>query len=159
MNNFVKKNVIFRLISGFVMLMVTSLMVFFFVETIKVNKSGDYVINLFGLGGMTIFSLIETILLFKNCKKSIIFHPIIFNEHNSTINWPAFIVDNIGLAIGLAIEIVSLILFSTTKDLIVKTSTMVLIPLGAFLIVNCLIYNVHLILFMERKIKIKDLIK
>ena len=157
-NNFVK-NIIFRLISGFVLLFVLALIVYSFIETLKVNKDNAYLINIIGLIGMGLFTVIESFLLFKNIKNPIIFHAVIFNEHNSTINWPAFIVDNVGLLIGIIIETVSLILINTKTDLTIVTSCLVLIPLAAFLISNCLFYNAYLLLFRERKLKVKDLIK
>ena len=154
-----KKNIIFRLIFGLLTLSITALTVFFFIKTLDINKENEYTINLIGLGGIAFFALIEALLMFKNITKQIIFHSIIFNEHNNTINWPAFIVANIGFGIGVILETVSLVLLLASKNITIISSSMVLIPLAAFIILNCIIYDLYLLLHRERKMKITDLLK
>lgn len=153
------KNIVFRLTFGLLTLLVSALTIFFFIKTLEINNENEYTINLIGLGGIAFFALIEAILMFKNITKQIIFHSIIFNEHNNTINWPAFIVANIGLTIGITLETVSLVLLFTSNNLTVTSSSMVLIPLAAFIILNCVIYDLYLLLYKERKMKITDLLK
>lgn len=153
------KNILFRLGLSLFLLGTFAVLFLLIIGLINLNSNNEYLINIIGLVGVGIFLLIEVVMLLVNLKKQIIFHAVVFNEHNSTINWPAFIVANIGLAIGLAISIVSGILYFTTSDLVIKTSVMVLIPIGLFLVFNCIAYNVYVLMFKVKKVKLEDLIK
>lgn len=159
MNELVKKNIIFRLIYGLVLLLLTGLTVYFFIKTLEINTDNVYLINLIGIGGILFFTIVEMVLMFKNIKKTIIFHSVIFNEHDSSINWPAFVVANIGVVIGLTISIIASILYLTSSKADIYSSSMVLIPLGTFIYINGLIYDVHTYFYRSKKVKLKDLIK
>ncbi len=157
------KNILFRLGLGIFLIATIVVGVLLTIGLFQYNATaengeGEYIINIIGLIGVLIFVAIEMVMLLNNLTKQIIFHPVVFNEHNSTINWPAFIVANIGLAIGIAIETVSLIFYFTNKDVVIITSVMVLIPIGMFLIFNCIAYDVYVLMFKVKKVKMEDLI-
>lgn len=153
------KNVIFRLFTALLLSSIFAPLIIFVIELAKANKEGEYLINIVGLVGVGVFLLIELVMVLINLVKPIIFHALIFNEHNSTINWPAFIVANIGLVIGLAMSIIGLVLYFTNADLTIKTSAMVIVPIGLFLLANTIAYNVYVVMFKARKVGLKELIE
>lgn len=152
------KNILFRLGLSVFLLINLTILVLLVVQLFTLNNENEYLINIIGMIGVGVFVLIELVMLLVNLTKQIIFHAVVFNEHNSTINWPAFIVANIGLAIGLTLSIVGGVLYFTTSDLVIKTSVMVLIPIGLFLLFNCIAYNVYVLMFKVKKVNLKDLI-
>ena len=152
------KIILFRLFLSLLLLSVLGLIVIFIIELIKINKEDAYLINIIGLVGVAIFLLIEAVMLLKNINKQIIFHALVFNEHNSTINYPAFITANVFLAIGVGLSILGTVLYFTTADETIKTSVMVLIPIGIFVLLNCIGYDVYTLLFKAKKTSLKDLI-
>ena len=153
------KNIIFRLFTALLLSSIFAPLIIFVIELAKANKEGEYLINIVGLVGVGVFLLIELVMVLINLVKPIIFHALIFNEHNSTINWPAFIVANIGLVIGLAMSIIGLVLYFTNADLTIKTSAMVIVPIGLFLLANTIAYNVYVVMFKARKVSLKELIE
>lgn len=153
------KNILFRLLTITSLLAILAVLILFLIKLFGLNSDNVFLINIIGLIGVAIFLLIETAMLLVNIKKQIIFHALIFNEHNSTINWPAFIVANIGLGIGLTLSITGLVLYFTSNNLDIVTSAMVIVPIGLFLLFNCVMYDVYVLLFKQRKLKPEDLIK
>lgn len=153
------KNVIFRLFTALLLSSIFAPLIIFVIELARANKEGEYLINIVGLVGVGVFLLIELVMVLINLVKPIIFHALIFNEHNSTINWPAFIVANIGLVIGLVMSIIGIVLYFTNADLTIKTSAMVIVPIGLFLLANTIAYNVYVVMFKARKVGLKELIE
>ena len=157
MNFHEKKNLIFHLLAGFVIALITALSIYSFIAIIK-GGAGEKTIACIATMVLAVFSLLQAVFLFMGGKKESSLKNIGFNE-NDKVNFAFLIPVMIGTVFGLALSILSAVLLATKEGEPYFTSSMVILPIGLYLTVNCLIYYVYLLAFKKRELDLRKLIK
>ena len=152
-----RRNLFYRLISGVLLILPTIIMVFSAIGIIN-GQAENKVLPLIAIILTTMFSLAEAILIFMGRKKEIIIKDIAFNENNRVNN--LFLVPVIiGTLFSITIISVCTVVFFTKEGEPYFTSSLVIISIGLFLLINCLIYFLYLIMFRKHKLTLEDFAK
>ena len=156
--NFVeKKNLWYRFVSSFFLLLNLGVVVFALVEIIRLRPD-DVPLMLVAISVTTLFICGECFFILKGWKKESYLYKIVFNE-NDKINTIPLIASSVGLAFGLGLLGMSIAVFIINADKTIKASMLVVLSISIYLVVNCLIYFFYLLLFKKRPINIKNFIK
>ena len=157
MNIRTRRNIAYRLISGALLLLPTILMVFAIIGIIK-GDAENKVLPLIAIFVTITFSIGEAVVLFIGRKKELALNAIAYNENNRVNN--LFLVPVIvGTLFSIAMITICSITFFTKEGEPYYTSSLVIISIGLYLFINCLIYYLFLIMFRKRKLTIEDFAK
>lgn len=156
MNIIEKKNVLFRCIASFLVLVSIGFMIASLILII-IGSSEEKTLSIIALCLVALFALFEIIITMKGWKKESALQKIAFND-NGTINNIPIIAVGIGTAFGLGLMILSIVLFCLRHEEPFVSSSLVIFSIAAFLFVNCIGYFLYLIIFKKREIKLKDFI-
>lgn len=106
---------------------------------------------------LSAFTVLEIAIILKNMKKDLLLFHVAFNE-NKTLNRPALIIVNVFLAVSIGIFAGGLFLaLSPAPELL--TSGRVVFPIGLVMLINCVLYDLYVILFHRRRFSVKALLK
>lgn len=152
-----RRNLRYRLISGSLLLLSTILMVFSLIAIIKGEAENKF-LPVLAIGLTTFFALAEGTFIIWGRKKEIIIKSIAFDESNRPNNL-FLIAVLIGTLFSVALLIICSIVFFTKEGEPYFTSSLVIICIGLYLFMNCLIYFLYLVMFRKQKFDIKDLAK
>lgn len=156
--NFVeKKNLWYRLVSSFFLLLNLGVVIFSLVKIITL-KPEDIPLMLIAISVTIIFILGEAFFILKGGKKESYLYKIVFNE-NDKINTIPLVAASIGIAFGLGLLGMSVAVYIINPDFTIKASMLVVLSIAVYLTVNCFIYFFYLLLFKKRPINIKNFIK
>jgi hypothetical protein len=152
-----KKNVIFRLIAGALLLIPLFIIIFGLIHLFKTLAEG-YIISIIAFMLTAAFLLLETVVILKGWKKENSLYKIAFNENQNINNVPlvAVIVGTLA-GIGLTALAISVYFLRDTEPF--KTSMLVVISISSYLLVNCVIYFIYVFMFKKRPINLKNFIK
>lgn len=153
-----RKTIIFRLLTALSLVLSLPYLISMIVLLFQEQESD----GLFGQLSLIIiaaFTLAEIIILLKNIKKELLLFQIAFNE-NKAVNKVPLIIANVLLVLSLAIFLTGMIISlkqDTAPELL--TAGRVLGPIGLIAFLNCLIYDIYVILYRQRRFRIEDLLK
>lgn len=156
--NFVeKKYVKFRVLASSLLLFTTSLTIYFLYRVILGNST-EKALSVVACIMAILFSVLEVIVILMGKKKALALEKIAFNE-NGKINNVFIIAVSVGSIIGLTLTILCSVLLVTKNEEPYITSSLVILSISLFLLINCLIYYLFIILFKKRELKIEDFAK
>ena len=152
-----KKNVIYRLIACFLLLIPLSIIVFGLVHLFKTLAEG-YIISIIAFMLTGAFLLLEIVVILRGWKKENSLYKIAFNENQKINNVPlvAVIVGTL-FGIGLTALAISVYFIRDTEP--IKTSMIVVLSIASYLLVNCVIYFIYVFMFKKRPINLRNFIK
>lgn len=157
MNIAERKHVLFRIIASIGLLLSVAVVIFGMIMIVG-STSQDKTLAMFACGLAGAFTLLEMVVILKGWKKDISLYKIAFND-NGHVNNVFAIAVGVATALGLALSITSFTLFIINKAEPFTTSCLVILSIGFFLLINCLIYYIFIIMFRKRELKIEDFAK
>lgn len=152
-----KKNVIFRLIACFLLLIPFSLMILGLIHVLKTLVEG-YIISIIALMLSMAFLALEFVVILKGWKRESTLYKIAFNENQHINNVPLVAVC-IGTALGIGLLALSISVYFLRNSEPFKSSMLVVLSIATFLLLNCVIYYIYLIMFKKRPLNLRNFIK
>lgn len=152
-----KRNLSFRLITFGILLLFLGFIGFLFYRIISLNPEA-LVLDIVSLSAVSVFCIFEMIIIIRGWKKSSHLYDIAFNQ-NGTLNSVAFVAVIIGNIIGLGLIIICTIIFFMKDDIDTKCNLLIITSISLYLLLNCIIYCIYLLIFRKREFKLKDLLK
>ena len=104
------------------------------------------------------FIILQMIFILVGWKKESNLYKIAFNENRHLNNVPLIAVI-VGTALAVGLLILGISVYFIRPEVYIKTSMLVVITISSYLLLNCLIYYFYLIVFRNRPLNLKDLIK
>ena len=152
-----RKNVIFRLLACFLLLIPLSIIVIGIIHIFKSLAEG-YIISIIALMLSAAFLILEFVVILKGWKKENSLYKIAFNENQNINNVPLIAVC-VGTAFGIGLLTLSISVYFIRNSEPFKTSMLVVLAIASFLFVNCIIYFIYIIMFKKRPLNMKNFIK
>lgn len=152
-----RKNVLYRLFSGIILLTDIGLSVFSLIMIFKFEYS-DIILSTITIILTGLISVAQAIFILKGWGKESNLYKIVYTE-NKKVNTAPLIAVIVGTALSVTLLSLSIALWYirvNPKDLI---SALVIMCVSLYLLDNCLIYYFYLYLFKDRPINLKDFIK
>ena len=157
MNFIERKNITFRLIASFFLLISLGVSSYALYRIITLQPE-ELAIMLLAGAICVLFALGQTILILKGWKKESYLYKIAFNENKHINNVPLVAVI-IGTVFGLGMLSLGLSVYFIRDVPTIKASMLAVISVGSYLTVNTIIYYIYLIMFRNREINLRDFIK
>lgn len=157
MNLAERRNLKFRLIASGLLLLSIGLIIYCLI-TIAMGNGEDKLLSIIACGLAVIFAFAEFVIIIKGWKKEVSLYRIAFND-NGVINNVSLIAIIIGTLLGSSLSVVSLVLLIIKGVEPFITSCLVILSIGMFLLINCLIYYIFLIMYRKRQFKLEDYAK
>ena len=156
--NFVeKKTLLYRFISFFLLLGSLGVTGFSLAEII-LFKPEEIILMLVTIAVTALFALLESVFILKGWRKESNLQKIAFNENSHVNNIPLIGV-SVGAAFGLGLLALGISVFLLREEPTVKASMLAVISVSVYLLVNCIIYYTYLIMFRNKPLNLRDLIK
>ena len=152
-----KKNVIFRLIACFFLLVPLSVIVFGLIHLFQTLAEG-YIISIIAFMFAGAFLLLEFVVILKGWKKENSIYKIAFNENQKINNVPLVAV-MVGTLFGIGLTALAISVYFIRNTEPIKTSMLVVLSIASYLLVNCVIYYIYIFMFKKRPINLKNFIK
>ena len=152
-----RKNLSYRLVAAFLLLTSVGLVVFATIKTINFNYE-ELVLALIALIFTGVLGLVETVFILKGWTKESYLYKIAFNDNKKINNVPLIAV-SIGTAVSFVLLGLSLYVWFTRGDAKALVSVLVIMSVSVYLLANCLIYYFYAILFKDRPVNLRALIK
>ena len=151
-----RKNLLHRIISVILLMIPLALMVICLIHVFCVLPEG-YVISIIGMILAIGFLGMEVFVMLRGGKKESSLYKIAFNENQKVNTFPIIMV-SIGTALGLGLTLLSSIVFFQ-QDEPNKSAMLVVLAIGAYLLINCIIYYLYVIMFKKRPLDLRKFIK
>ena len=153
-----RKNLTYRLIAAFILLITAGIVAFSFVVIIKIETKQLF-LDILTLSLVSLFLIVEEILILKGGKKESHLYKIAF-EDNGKVNGVPVIAISIGALFGLGLIIMGVcVYFIRYDEVTIRTSMLVILSVATYLLTNCIIYGIYLLMFRKREVRLEDLIK
>lgn len=152
-----KKNVTFRLIACGLLIIPLALIVLGLIHVFKTLASG-YILTIIAFMLTAAFLLLEFVVMIRGWKKESSLYSIAFNENKKVNNVPLIAVI-VGTVFGVGLLALSITVFFTKNEEPIKTSMLVVLSIGSYLLINCFIYFIYTIMFKNRPVDLKKFIK
>ncbi len=157
MNISERKIVLFRLISSIILLIPLGLAGLSCYLIFSANPE-EMVLLIISLVAVSAFNIFEIILMLKGWKNESNLYKIAFNTNGSINNVPIFAV-GAGTLFGVGLTSLGTIVYFVRDEITIKCSMLVVLAVGAYLLLNCIIYFIYLIMYKKRELDLRDLIK
>ena len=156
--NFVeRKTLVYRFVA-FTLLLISLGVTAFSLSQIIVLRPEELILMLITIAICALFAILESVFILKGWKKESNLQKIAFNE-NSHVNNVPLIGVSVGAAFGLGLLALGISVYLIRVEPTVKASMLAVLSVSVYLLVNCLIYYIYLIMFKNRPLNLKDLIK
>ena len=153
-----RKNLTYRLIAALILIISGAMAAFSFVVVIKIETKQLF-LDVLTLSLVSLFLLVEEILVLKGGKKESHLYKIAF-EDNGKVNGVPLIAVGIGALFGLGLIILGVcVYFIRYDEVTIRTSMLVILSVAVYLLTNCIIYILYLLMFRKREVRLEDLIK
>ncbi len=153
-----RKNLTYRLLAGLILLISAGMIAYAFVVVLKVERKQLF-LDVLTLGITTFFLLFEEIFILKGGKKESYLYKIGFND-NGKLNSVPLIAVIVGNFIGFGLVSLGIsVYFVRYDDVTIRTSMLIILSVAVYLVVNCLIYYLYILMFRKREVRLEDLIK
>ena len=157
MNIIERKNIVYRLFSGLLLLTNIGLAIFSMIMIFKFEYS-DIILSVVTIVLTGAISLAQAIFIVKGWRKESYLYKIAFND-NKKINTAPLIAVIVGSILSITLLILSIVIWNTKVNPKELISALVIMCVALYLLVNCLIYYFYIYLFKDRPINLKDFIK
>lgn len=153
-----RKIKLYRLLASIILLLSIGLTSFALVKVI-LSKPEKIVLDCVALGLTIAFAIGQIILILRGWKKESKLLDIAFNSDN-TVNKIALVMVLIGTAVGVSLDILTIVVLTTRiNDVPVFCSMMIIMSIATYLLLNCLIYLSFVIIFRKKELTIEDYAK
>ena len=152
-----KKNVIFRLIASFLLLIPLFIIINGLIHLFKTLAEG-YIISIIAFMLTGAFLLLELVVILKGWKKENSLAKIAFNE-NQNINNVSLIAVLVGTVLGIGLTALSISVYFIRNTEPFKTSMLVVLSISSYLLINCIIYFIYILIFKKRPLNLRNFIK
>ena len=150
-------NLLNRVISIALLLLPLGLVIFALYKVFTLSPEA-IVLDAIALIATGLFTIFEMIVVGIGGKKESHLQKIAFEE-NGNVNMFPMIMIIIGTIFGLGLSVMGLILYLTKEDVTAKTNILIILAIGFYLFINCVIYFIFVLFFRKREFNIKDLLK
>ena len=152
-----KKNVVFRLVACFLLLAPLSIIILGLIHVFQVLADG-YIISIIALMLTAAFLILEFVVILKGWKKENSLYKIAFNENQNINNVPLIAVI-VGTVFGVGLLALSISVYFIRNTEPFKTSMLVVLSIASYLLINCIIYFIYVIVFKKRPLNLRNFIK
>lgn len=158
MNIAERKNLTYRIIAALILLITLGMITFSFIVILQIEKDQLF-LDILTLSLTTFFLLAEEVLILRGGKKESNLYKIIFDT-NGRVNTVPLIAVTIGVFFGLGLVSLGIsVYFVRFDEVTIRTSMLVILSVAVYLVTNCLIYYLYILMFKKREFKLEDLIK
>ena len=156
--NFVeRKNILFRLIASFLLLISLGVSSFGLYKIITL-KPEELAIMILANSICILFALGQIILILKGWRKESYLYKVAFNE-NKHVNNVSLVAVIIGSVFGVGLLSLGIAVYFVRDVPTIKASMLAVIAVGGYLLLNTIIYYIYLLIFKNREINLRDFIK
>ena len=152
-----KKNVIFRLIASFLLLVPLTIIVLGLIHLFKTLAEG-YILSIIAFMLTAAFLVLEMVVILMGWKKENSLAKIAFNE-NQNINNVSLIAVIVGTVLGVGLTGLSISVYFIRNAEPFKTSMLVVLSISSYLLINCIIYFIYIFIFKKRPLDLRNFIK
>ena len=157
MNYSERRNIFYRLISVGLISISLALDVYAFIKVLEFNAE-DKILTIVALSLAMAFTVLEIVVILKGWKKDSNLFKIAFNESDRVNNVPLVAVIA-GTVFGLGLTILSVVIYLIKEEVDTKNAMIIIMAIAVYLLVNCIVYYLFLLIFKRRNLNIKDLIR
>ena len=158
MNIRTRKIIYYRLVATLLLILSIGVSTFALAETIM-SKPEKIVIDIIALGLTISFAIGQIILILRGKKKESHLLDIAFNSDN-TVNKLALVIVLVGTAVGVGLDILTLVvIFTRNPTVSVFCSMLIIMSIATYLLFNCITYIVFTILFRKKELTLEDYAK
>ena len=153
-----RKNLTSRLLASLILLISGGMVIYAFITIIQTEKEQLF-LDILTLSTTSFFLLVELFFILKGGKKESNLYKIGFND-NGKLNTVPLIAVMVGTAFGLGLIALGVsVYFVRYDETTIRTSMLVILSVAVFLVTNCLIYYLYILMFRKREVRLEDLIK
>ena len=153
-----RKNLLYRILATLILLISAGMIVFSLITVIKIEKS-QLLLDIITLMLTALFLGLEIILILSRGKKESFLYKIGF-EPNGKVNSVPLVAVAFGCLFGLGLISLGIsVYFVRFNEITIRTSMLVIMSVAVYLVTNCLIYFLYLIMFKKREINLETFIK
>ena len=158
MNFTERKNLTYRLLASLILLITAGLVIYAFIAVLRSEKQ-QLLLDIVTLSLTSLFLVLELVQILRGGKKESYLYKIAF-EPNGTINTVPVIAVIVGTFFGVGLLALGVsVYFVRFNEVTIRNSMLVVLCVGVYLVTNCLIYYLYLIMFKKRETKLEDFIK
>ena len=158
MNVSERKNLIYRLLATAILLISAVMIIYTFVVVFSVERQ-QLLLDVVTLSTASFFLLVEIFFILKGGKKESNLYKIGFNDNGKLNNVPLIAV-MIGTVFGLGLIGLGIsVYFVRYDEVTIRTSMLVILSVAVYLVTNCLIYYLYILMFRKQEVRLEDLIK
>ena len=143
-----KKNVIYR-ISLITLLLVSFLLNGFTFGILTKYQPEDYIFSCVVIAFVTLFALFELIMTVIHFSKEPSLKKITYTERGH-FNFIPLIAVGLGTLIALGLSITGVCLYFINDDITIKSNSLVILAVGFYLLINCVIYYLFVLINKKR---------
>ena len=153
-----RKNLTYRILASLILLISVAMIIYAFLVVLQVEREQLF-LDILTLSTTAFFLLVELFLILKGGKKESNLYKIGFNDNGKLNNVPLIAV-GIGLVFGLGLIAMGVsVYFVRYSETSIRTSMLVVLSVAVYLVTNCLIYLLYILMFRKREVRLEDLIK
>ena len=130
---------------------------FVLLKVIQFNTE-DLVLNCIAIAVAALFALLEVYVNLRKPKKESLLFQICFNENQKINTIPLFAV-GISTLFGLGLLAMSLAVYFIREEIRNKAAMLVVLAIAAYLLINCALYWLYVLVFRKKPFNVKDLLK
>ena len=158
MNIAERKNLTYRLLTASILLIGLGMIIYSLITVIKIETKQVF-LDILTLVLTAFFLVFEEVFMLKGGKKESYLYKIGFND-NGKINSVPLIAVTVGIIFGLGLVSLGIsVYFVRYDDITIRTSMLVILSVAVYLVTNCIIYYLYILMFKKRELKLEDLIK
>ena len=153
-----RKNLTYRLFAALILIINVGMISYAFVTVLSEEKDQLF-LDVLTLCVTSLFLVFELVMILRGWKKESNLFKIGFNDNGKLNNVPLIAVI-VGNAFGLGLLGLGVaVYFVKYDDVTTRTSMLVILSVAIYLITNCLIYYLYILMFRKREVRLEDLIK
>ena len=158
MNISERKNLIYRLLASAILLISAGMIIYSFIVVFKVEHE-QLLLDVITLSTAFFFLIVELFFILKGGKKESNLYKIGFNDNGKLNNVPLIAVI-VGAVFGLGLIGLGVsVYFVRYEEVTIRTSMLIILSVAVYLLTNCLIYFLYILMFKKREVRLEDLIK
>ena len=158
MNISERKNLIYRLLASAILLISAGMIIYSFIVVFKVEHE-QLLLDVITLSAASFFLIVELFFILKGGKKESNLYKIGFNDNGKLNNVPLIAVI-VGAVFGLGLIGLGVsVYFVRYDEVTIRTSMLIILSVAVYLLTNCLIYFLYILMFKKREVRLEDLIK
>ena len=158
MNISERKNLIYRLLASAILLISAGMIIYSFIVVFNVEHE-QLLLDVITLSTASFFLIVELFFILKGGKKESNLYKIGFNDNGKLNNVPLIAVI-VGAVFGLGLIALGVsVYFVRYEEVTIRTSMLIILSVAVYLLTNCLIYFLYILMFKKREVRLEDLIK